>query len=72
MKQNPAVAWTLVLGLAAHGVLASAGTPVADVSVSVRVTPSTFAPLDTGVIELTMHNQGPDPAGTVYPGSLAI
>ena len=44
--------------------------PVADVSVSVTVMPNAFRPSDTGIIELTMHNHGPDAAGADYPGSL--
>lgn len=43
--------------------------PVADVTVSVNVTPAVFQPLSTGVIELTMRNNGPEAAGTDYPGS---
>jgi hypothetical protein len=70
MNQNPAVIFALLLGLYSHGRPASAGLPVADVSVSVVVAPDAFGPLSTGVIELTLHNDGPDPAGAVYPGSL--
>ena len=55
----------MFLGLVGgHSLAAAAAPPGADVTVSVVVTPSTFQPGSTGVIELTMHNNGPDTAGS--------
>lgn len=43
---------------------------MADLWVSVVVTPNAFQPLSTGVIELTLHNNGPDAAGVGAPVGL--
>lgn len=43
----------------------------ADLSLSVHVTPSSFAPGERGTVRLTLHNAGPDAAGTIRPGPFA-
>ena len=53
-----------LIGLLSMGAPAMGGSPpVADVSLSVEVTPNIFGPLSTGEIALTLHNDGPDTAG---------
>jgi hypothetical protein len=43
-----------------------------DVSVSVSVAPVPFAPGGRSTVSLTIHNAGPDAAGTANPGPYAI
>lgn len=73
MKIYSQLFFAITIGISAVASAAyGGGTPVADVWVSVEVTPSAFQPLSTGVIELTMHNNGPDTAGTGVSGGFGI
>jgi len=58
----------------AHAFTASAGTlhPQVDLYVSVSTDPVPFVPGGRGTVALTLHNAGPDAAGTTFPGTYAI
>jgi hypothetical protein len=43
-----------------------------DLAVSVSMTPSTFVPNGHGTFTITVHNAGPDTAGTVFPDEKPI
>ena len=46
--------------------------PQVDLSVSVSTTPVPYVPGGHGTVTLTVHNAGPDAAGTTFPGPYAI
>lgn len=52
-------------GLSAQPLLA--GTPQVDLSLSAEMTPGTFIPGGRNRVTLTLHNAGPDAAGTIPP-----
>ena len=46
--------------------------PQVDLSVQVTTAPVPFVRGERGTVSLTLHNAGPDSAGTTYPGTYAI
>lgn len=69
MRTLLAAATLIALSVSVH-----ADSPIhthADLSLSLHVTPSSFAPGQLGTVRLTLHNAGPDAAGTIRPGPFA-
>jgi len=58
--------------LTVSGAARAGARPRVDLSVQIAATPVPFARGGRSTVSLTLHNAGPDSAGTTYPGTYAI